>query len=218
MKKSQWFFALVALFGFLSAGPYGADAATTEGKQDLLPLGSQAPDFHLPDVVSGTTLSRDDFADKKALVVVFICRHCPYVQNVKKQLAQLARDYADKGVGIVAISSNDAATVPEDAPARLKEMAQEEGFTFPYLYDEDQKVAKAYTAVCTPDPFLFDQNRRLVYRGQLDDSRPGNGKPATGKDLRDAIDAVLAGTPVSQDQKPSVGCSIKWKKENGPAG
>jgi peroxiredoxin len=177
----------------------------------MVALGAPAPDFSLPDVVSGKTISLKTFAAKKALLVMFICRHCPYVQHVQQELARLGRDYAAKDIGIVVISANDAKGYPEDAPASLKEMAEELKFTFPYCYDESQAVAKAYSAVCTPDFFLFDQARRLVYRGQLDDSRPGNGKPVTGRDLRAALDAVLAGRPVDPTQRPSVGCNIKWK-------
>ncbi|MBI3011441.1 MAG: thioredoxin family protein [Candidatus Omnitrophica bacterium] len=183
----------------------------------MLALGTPAPDFRLPDVVSGNTVSLATFAGKKALLAMFICRHCPYVQHVKEGLARLGRDYAKKDAGIVAISANDAANYPEDAPDSLKAMAQDEGFAFPFCYDERQETAKAYTAACTPDFFLFGPDRTLVYRGQLDDSRPGNGKPVTGRDLRAAIDAVLAGKPVSQDQKPSIGCNIKWKPTNEPA-
>ncbi|MEK7233302.1 MAG: thioredoxin family protein [Elusimicrobiota bacterium] len=177
----------------------------------MLDLGTLAPDFNLPDVVSGKKIFLRSFADNKALLVMFICRHCPYVQHVQAQLAQLGRDYAGKDVAIVAVSSNDATGYPEDSPENLKDQAQEQGFIFPYLYDESQEMARAYAAACTPDFFLFDAQRRLAYRGQLDDSRPGNGKPLTGKDLRAAIDAVLAGRPASTDQKPSVGCNIKWK-------
>ena len=173
-------------------------------------LGAPAPEFRLTDVVTGKKVSREDFAGGKGLLVLFICRHCPYVQHVKKELARLGRDYAGKGIGIVAISANDPAAYPEDSPGRLKQMAEEEGFTFPLLFDETQEVARAYTAVCTPDPFLFDGGLRLVYRGQLDDGRPG-GKPSDGKDLRAALDALLAGRPVRGPQKPSAGCSIKWK-------
>jgi peroxiredoxin len=174
-------------------------------------LGTAAPDFQLPDVVSGKTISLLTFAGKKALLVMFICRHCPYVQHVQQELARLGKDYAAKDVGIVAISANDAKNYPEDAPASLKEMATELKFSFPYCHDESQAVAKAYGAVCTPDFFVFDRERRLVYRGQLDDSRPGNGKPVTGRDLRAALDAVLNDQPVSPTQRPSVGCNIKWK-------
>ena len=177
----------------------------------MVALGASAPAFSLPDVVSGKTISLQTLTAKKALLVMFICRHCPYVQHVQEGLALLGRDYAARDVGIVAISANDAKGYPEDAPASLKAMAEELKFTFPYCYDESQAVAKAYSAVCTPDFFVFDQARRLVYRGQLDDSRPGNGKPVTGRDLRAALDAVLAGRPVDPIQRPSVGCNIKWK-------
>ena len=177
----------------------------------MVALGSPAPDFSLPDVVSGHTISLQTFAGEKALLVMFICRHCPYVQHVQEGIARLGRDYGAKDVGIVAISANDARNYPEDAPASLKEMAAELKFSFPYCYDESQAVAKAYSAVCTPDFFLFDQARRLVYRGQLDDSRPGNGKPVREHDLRAALDAVLNGQPVDPTQRPSIGCNIKWK-------
>ena len=183
----------------------------------MLSLGTNAPDFQLPDVVSGTTISLGTFAGKKGLLVMFICNHCPYVQHIKAELAQLGKDYAGKNLGIVAISANDAVNYPDDAPEKLKTMAQELGLTFPFCYDESQSAAKAYTAACTPDFFLLDADRKLAYRGQLDDSRPGNNKPVTGRDLRAAMDAVLAGQPVSQDQKPSIGCNIKWKKGKEPA-
>jgi peroxiredoxin len=183
----------------------------------MLKLGTPAPDFSLPDVVSGKKVSPADYRDKPGLLVMFICRHCPFVQHIKKEVARIGKDYANKSLGIVAISSNDAANYPDDSPDSLKSFAQEEGFVFPLCYDEDQSAAKAYTAACTPDFFLFDKSRRLVYRGQLDDSRPSNGKPVTGKDLRAALDAVLAGKPVSPDQKPSIGCNIKWKAGNAPA-
>lgn len=182
----------------------------------MLKLGTAAPDFRLPDVVSGKTISLETFAGKKALLVMFICRHCPYVEHVKEGLARLGKDYAGKDAGIVAISANDAARYPDDAPENLKAMAEEQGFSFPFCFDEGQLVAKAFTAACTPDFFLFDKDRRLIYRGQMDDSRPGNGKPVTGKDLRDALDAALTGKAPSADQKPSVGCSIKWKPGNAP--
>ncbi len=183
----------------------------------MLALGTKAPDFQLPDVVSGNVISLATFAGKQALLVMFICRHCPYVQHIKEELARLGKEYARNEAGIVAISANDAANYPDDAPNQLKAMAKELGLTFPFCYDETQDAAKVYTAACTPDFFLFDAKRTLVYRGQLDESRPGNGKPVTGKDLRAALDAVLAGTPVSPDQKPSIGCNIKWKKGNEPA-
>ena len=182
----------------------------------MLALGTKAPDFRLPDVVSGNTISLSTFMGKQALLVMFICRHCPYVQHVKEALARLGKEYAGKDLGIMAVSSNDAANYPDDAPDLLKAMAKDEGFVFPFCYDESQQTAKAYTAACTPDFFLFDAARALIYRGQLDDSRPGNGKPVTGRDLRAAIDAVLAGRPVNPDQRPSIGCNIKWKKGNEP--
>jgi peroxiredoxin len=183
----------------------------------MLELGTQAPAFNLPEVVSGQTISLDDFENKQALLVMFICRHCPYVKHVQHELAPLGRDYADSEVGIVAIGANDASENPDDAPESLKEMARELGFTFPFCYDESQAVAKAYSAACTPDFFLFDQSRKLVYRGQLDDSRPGNGKPVTGKDLRAALDAVINGEGVAPNQQASLGCNIKWKAGNEPA-
>ena len=180
-------------------------------------LGSSAPDFKLKDVVTGQGYSLASFAGKNALLVMFICRHCPYVQHIKDELSRLDRDYRSKEVALVSISSNDAANYPDDAPASLKEFAQVQGWQHPFLYDETQSVAKAYQAACTPDFFLYDQARKLVYRGQLDDSRPGNGKPLTGVDLRSALDAVLAGRPVQAEQRPSVGCNIKWKKGGQPA-
>ena len=197
----------------------------------MLALGVKAPDFQLKDAVSGKTISLSSFAGKKGLWVMFICRHCPYVQHIKKELAQLGKDcaagglsgaasdsrsHADKDIGIVAVSANDASKYPDDAPEKLKEMALEEGFNFPFCYDETQSTAKAYQAACTPDFFLFDEGRTLVYRGQLDDSRPGNNKPLTGKDLRAAIEALLAGKEIAADQKASIGCNIKWKPGNEP--
>lgn len=180
-------------------------------------LGVQAPDFNLPDVVSGKTISLGTFRAKKALLVMFICRHCPYVEHVKQELARLGKDYGAKEIGIVAISANDVKNYPDDAPERLKAMAVELDFAFPYCYDETQETAKAYRAACTPDFFLFNAERRLVYRGQLDDSRPGNGKPVTGRDLRAAIDAVLSDRPAASNQIPSMGCNIKWKPGGEPA-
>ncbi|MDD5657923.1 MAG: thioredoxin family protein [Elusimicrobia bacterium] len=182
----------------------------------MLPLGTQAPDFDLPDVTTGKRLSLRSFSGSQALVVMFICRHCPYVQNVRGELARLAKDYSGRGAGFVGISSNDPSEYPEDAPDQLKAFAGENGFPFPLLFDESQETAKVYTASCTPDFFLFDAQRRLVYRGQLDDSRPGNGRPVTGADLRAALDAALAGRPVAADQKPSAGCNIKWKPGREP--
>ena len=183
----------------------------------MLALGTQAPPFQLPDVVTGEGVTLDSFDTKKGLLVMFICRHCPFVKHVEVELASIGGDYADKDLGIVAISSNDAAEYPEDAPESLKEMADALQFNFPYLYDEDQSVAKQYTAACTPDFFLFDSARTLVYRGQLDASRPGNDFPVTGVDLRAAIDAVLTDAAVSSEQRPSVGCNIKWKEDDAPA-
>ena len=183
----------------------------------MLALGTQAPGFNLPDSVSGKTISLATFSGTKALLVMFICRHCPYVVHVKEELARLGQDYGRKDAGIVAISANDAANYPDDSPDKLKAMAKELEFNFPFCYDESQQTAKAYTAACTPDLFLFDAQRTLVYRGQLDDSRPGNGKPVTGKDLRAALDAVLAGKLVNPKQTASIGCNIKWKKGNAPS-
>ena len=181
----------------------------------MLPLGTTAPDFKLPDT-NGKTVSLADFEDKPALLVLFICNHCPYVKHIRAGLAQLARDYLPRGVAIVGINSNDVANYPDDSPAQMRDEAKSAGYLFPYLYDETQAVAKAYRAACTPDIYLFARGRKLVYRGQLDDSRPGNGIPVTGQDLRAALDAVLAGKPVSANQKASMGCNIKWKAGNEP--
>jgi peroxiredoxin len=177
----------------------------------MLKLGTAAPDFALADVVTGKTVRRDDFSGEKGLLVMFICAHCPYVKHIEEGLAALGRDYAAQPIGIVAISSNDATTHPADSPAGLKQQAESYGFVFPYLYDESQAVAHVYKAACTPDFFLFDADRRLVYRGQFDSSRPGNGVPVTGQDLRAAIDLVVAGKSVPTAQRPSIGCNIKWK-------
>jgi peroxiredoxin len=177
----------------------------------MLELGTAAPDFALTDVMSGKTVKRDDFRGKQGLLVLFICAHCPYVKHIEKSLGKLAADYAGKPLAIVGISSNDVRTHPADSPEGLKQQAKDNGFTFPYLYDESQAVAHAYKAACTPDPYLFDKDLKLVYRGQYDDSRPSNGVPVTGKDLRGAIDLVLAGMPVPVEQRPSIGCNIKWK-------
>jgi peroxiredoxin len=182
----------------------------------MLALGTDAPDFALPDVVTGRTIRRSDFDGAKALLVMFICNHCPYVRHVRPGLARLGRDYLDSGLAIVAIGANDPHAYPDDAPEGLAEEARTAGYTFPYVFDEAQAVARAYMAACTPDFFLFDDERRLVYRGQMDSSRPGNGIPVTGQDLRAAIDAVLSGKPVTEDQRPSVGCSIKWRPGNEP--
>ena len=182
----------------------------------MLPLGTKAPDFQLPDVVSGEKISLTTFEDKKALLVMFICRHCPFVKHVQKELANIGKDYSDRSLGIVAISANDAEKYPDDSADNLKLMAQELGFNFPLCYDETQDVAKAYTAACTPDFFLFNGDRELVYRGQLDASRPSNELPVTGKDLRSAIDATLAEHKIDFEQKASIGCNIKWKPGNEP--
>jgi peroxiredoxin len=181
----------------------------------MLPLGTPAPGFTLPDVVSGREVAFETLGGR-ARLVMFICRHCPYVKHVQAELARLGRDYQERGVVIVAVASNDARAYPDDRPDKLAEMARQEGFTFPVCYDESQAVAQAYTAACTPDFFLFDADARLVYRGQLDDSRPGRNTPVTGADLRAAIDAVLAGQPVSPHQRPSAGCNIKWKPGHAP--
>jgi peroxiredoxin len=181
----------------------------------MLPLGTPAPDFSLPDT-NGKIVSLADFRNQTALVVIFMCNHCPYVIHIRDGLAQLARDYAPRSVSLVGINANDVKNYPADSPARMQAEVKTAGYIFPYLYDETQAVAKSYRAACTPDIFLFDQNRRLVYRGQLDDSRPGNGLPVTGRDLRAALDALLAGQPVPAHQKPGLGCNIKWKTGNEP--
>ena len=181
----------------------------------MLPLGTPAPDFRLPDP-EGRTVSLDDFRQTPALLVAFICNHCPYVQHIRRGLAAFAREYQAKGLAIVGINSNDAGEYPEDGPQKMVDEVKAAGYVFPYLYDETQAVAKAYRAACTPDLFLFDRSRALVYRGQFDDSRPGNGVPVTGKDLRAAADAALAGRPIPAAQKPSMGCNIKWKAGNEP--
>lgn len=180
----------------------------------MVALGTATPDFALPDVTTGRTVRLADFRDKKSLLVMFICRHCPFVVHVQEELARIGRDYSGRDIGIVAISSNDADAYPDDAPTSLAEQARQLGFAFPYLYDEDQNATRAFGAACTPDFFLFDEGT-LVYRGQLDDSRPGNGRPVNGRDLRMAIDAVLAGRAVSAQQIPSIGCNIKWKASVG---
>ena len=183
----------------------------------MLPLGTRAPDFALPDVTSGRTVSLADFDDRGALLVMFLCTHCPYVKHVRSAIAALAREHLDSDLGIVAICANDPEAYPEDAPEGLAADAVDAGYTFPYLFDDTQGVARAYTAACTPDFFLFDRDRALVYRGQFDSSRPSNRLPVTGDDVRAAIDAVLRGTPVSDDQRPSVGCGIKWRPGNEPS-
>jgi peroxiredoxin len=180
-------------------------------ESNLIELGSLAPDFSLSDVVSGAVVRRDDFVGKKALLVAFICAHCPYVKHIEKGLARLAEELKEEPIGIVAISSNDVAFRPEDSPANLKAQAVATGFNFPYLYDESQEVARTFGAACTPDFFLYDAEFKLVYHGQFDSSRPGNGIPVTGEDVQFSISQVLADKPVPKDQQPSVGCNIKWK-------
>lgn len=190
----------------------------------MLALGTPAPEFDLPDAVSGRRVRLADLRGHKALLVMFICNHCPYVKWVRAELARLGADYQAKGVAVVAISSNDAEAYPDDAPGKMSDEARAAGYAFPYLHDESQSVAKAYRAACTPDFYVFDAQQRLAYRGQLDDSRPtgrstvlpGAGLPVTGKDVRAALDAVLAGRPLSSEQKPSIGCNIKWRKGNEP--
>jgi peroxiredoxin len=183
----------------------------------MLELGTKASDFSLPDVVSGKTITLNTFAGKKALVIVFLSRHCPYVQHVKTELAALGSDYRSKSVGMVGICANDVSNHPDDSPEKLRAFALELSLNYSLCYDQSQATAKAYTAACTPDFFLFNEDRKLVYRGQLDDSRPGNNIPVTGRDLRLALDAVLAGEPVTSAQKPSLGCNIKWKPGQEPS-
>lgn len=181
----------------------------------MLPLGTAAPDFRLPDT-SGKIVSLSDFENAPALLVIFMCNHCPYVKHVRDGLARLAKEYQARGVAVVGINANDVEKYPDDSPERMREEVRAAGYTFPYLYDATQEVAKAYRAACTPDFFVFDRQQRLVYRGQMDDSRPNSGKPVTGSDLRAALDAVLEGRPIPADQKPSIGCNIKWKPGNEP--
>jgi len=180
-------------------------------ESNMLPLGTKAPDFKLTDTITGEIRTLDELKSEKATLIMFICNHCPYVKHVNKGLVELSRDYSGKGVSFIAISSNDIENYPQDSPDRMREVAIREGYDFPYLYDESQDVAKSYLAACTPDFYLFDGSLKLVYRGQMDDSRPSNGKPVTGRDLRVAIDNILEGTPVPELQIPSIGCGIKWK-------
>ncbi|HSM34003.1 MAG TPA: thioredoxin family protein [Anaerolineae bacterium] len=182
----------------------------------MLALGTSAPDFQLPDATSGRLVARDDFADRGALLVMFICDHCPYVRHVADEIARVGREYQERGVAVVAISSNDVEQQPGDAPEGMAKFASERGFSFPYLYDESQSVARAYRAACTPDFFRVDGERRLVYRGQLDGARPSNDVPIDGRELRAALDAVLTGAPIPEPQLPSMGCNIKWKPGNEP--
>ncbi len=181
----------------------------------MLALGTKAPDFSLPDT-EGKSVSLKDFEGSKALVVMFICNHCPFVKHVADELAKVCRDYQGRGVGFVAISSNDVTTHPEDSPEKMKQEKAQRGYDFPYLYDEAQSVAKAYRAACTPDFYIFDGEQKLVYRGQLDDSRPGNDIPVSGRDLRAALDVLLEDKELNQEQKPSIGCNIKWKAGQEP--
>jgi peroxiredoxin len=184
-------------------------------KSTMLPLGTKAPDFSLPDT-RGKRVNLSDFQDAPALLVIFMCNHCPYVKHIRSELARLAREYQRKGVAVVGINANDAENYPEDSPEKMAEEIERAGYTFPYLFDETQEVAKAYRASCTPDFYVFDRSQKLAYRGQMDDSRPGNNIPVTGTDLRAALDAVLKGKAVNQDQTPSMGCNIKWKAGNEP--
>ncbi len=182
----------------------------------MLALGTQAPDFTLTNT-DGQRVSLSDFRDKKALVIIFMCNHCPYVKHVAPELTRVSNEYMPKGVGFIGISSNDVVAHPEDSPDMMKAEAAKQGYKFPYLYDADQSVAMAYNAACTPDIFVFDSAHRLVYRGQLDDSRPKSDKPLTGNDLRTALDCILAGKQISMEQRPSIGCNIKWKEGSEPA-
>jgi peroxiredoxin len=181
----------------------------------MLELGTPLPEFRLPDP-QGTMVASSDFEDAPALLVAFICNHCPYVKHLRRGLAQFAKDYRGSGLAMVAINANDVSSYPDDSPEKMAEEVEQAGYVFPYLYDESQEVAKAYRAACTPEFYLFDGNRRLVYRGQFDDSRPESGRPVTGADLRAAVDAVLAGRAVEAEQTPSIGCNIKWKPGNEP--
>ena len=181
----------------------------------MLPLGTSAPNFSLPDT-EGNLVSIEDFKDAPALLVIFMCNHCPFVKHILDGLVELIREYQSKGIAVVGINSNDITNYPDDRPEMMAKVAKAAGFTFPYLYDETQEVAKAYHAACTPDFFLFDTDRKLVYRGQMDDSRPGNNIPVTGADLRAAFDAVLEGQQIPVEQKPSIGCNIKWKQASEP--
>ena len=181
-------------------------------QSNMMPLGSQAPDFTLPDVISGTDLSLQNLKGEHVTLIMFICNHCPFVKHIQDELVKLGKEYSAKGVSIIAISSNDVDSYPEDSPEKMKMLANSLGYTFPYLYDEAQLVAQAYDATCTPDFFIFDKDMKCVYRGQLDDSRPGNNVPVTGLDIRDALASILSGLKVNSLQKPSVGCNIKWKQ------
>jgi len=187
-----------------------------ETPSTMLPLGTELPSFSLRDAVSGNLVSDHDVAGAKATLVMFLCNHCPFVKHVVPELGRIAAEYGPKGLAVVAINSNDVSAYPQDAPAHMKELARAEGWEFPFVLDDTQGIARSFRAACTPDFFLFDEDQRLVYRGQLDDSRPGNARPVTGKDLRAALDAVLASKPVDPVQKPSLGCNIKWKPGGEP--
>lgn len=182
----------------------------------MLDLGTIAPNFHLPEPKTGRQVSLDDFPQAKGFLIVFMCNHCPYVKLIQNALAQFAKEYQPRGLVVIGINSNDVKNYPDDAPEKMIEESEKAGYVFPYLYDETQEIAKSYQAACTPDFFLFDQERKLVYRGQFDDSRPQNNITPSGKDLRMAADALLAGRPAIGDQKPSLGCNIKWKPNNEP--
>jgi thiol-disulfide isomerase/thioredoxin len=186
--------------------------AATESK--MVPLGAKAPSFYLIDVVSGRTLSLDELKSNIATVVMFICNHCPYVKHINQKLVELTNYYIEKGISFIGINSNDVVNYPEDSPENMKIQAKELGYKFPYLFDETQEVAKAYNAACTPDFYIFDRDLKLVYRGQFDDSRPGNDIPVTGKDLSEALEAIINNKQITFEQKPSIGCNIKWKKIN----
>jgi len=179
---------------------------------NMMPLGTMAPDFNLTVIISGKKKSLHELKSEKATVITFICNHCPFVKHVQKGLVKLTKDYIPSGISFVAINSNDVKAYPDDSPERMKEVAKQLGYPFPYLYEESQDIARAYGAACTPDFYIFDKDLKCVYRGQMDDSRPSNNIPVTGKDIRAALDAILAGKPVSEEQKPSIGCNIKWKK------
>jgi len=181
----------------------------------MLPLGTLAPPFRLPDT-RGEQVSIDDFAGAPGLLVMFICNHCPFVKHVRDEIARMGRDFQELGLAVVAINANDVKRHPADSPAEMAREVEQAGYTFPYLFDEAQEVAKAYRAACTPEFYLFDRDKRLVYRGQMDDSRPGNDIPVSGRDLRDAVGRLLGGVPIPQDQRASAGCNIKWKPGNAP--
>lgn len=191
------------------------DTAVVMTPSTMLPLGTRAPEFSLPNV-DGKTVSLDDFSGAPAYLIIFMCNHCPFVKHIADELARLGRDYQAKGVAVIAISSNDVATHPADSPEQMVHEVESREYTFPYLYDESQDVAKAYKAACTPDFYVFDKDLKLAYRGQLDDSRPDSGIPVTGEDLRAALDAVLAGKQPADEQKPSIGCNIKWRAGHEP--